>query len=286
MSKDLTRIYPAILAVALLLPEALPQASSVASQAAQRELDAQADSRPRRRRPPDPFAGQKRIRALVVTGGCCHDYADETKVLMDMMASEAPVNWTVALETEGRSTWTTTRARLYNQPNWSEGYDIVVHNECYANVDDAEFVRKIVAGHDGGPPAVVIHCAMHSYRALESDEWREFLGVTTRRHTRQHRIAVQVKNANHPVMKGFPLDWVTPMDELYVIQKLWPEAKLLASAVHPETGDEHPIAWTNDYQGARVFGTTLGHGSVTWDDPVFRDLLVRGFKWAVNWQRP
>ena len=205
---------------------------------------------------------------------------------MDMMASEAPVNWTVALETEGRSTWTTTKARLYNQPKWSDGYDIVVHNECYANVDDAEFVRKIVAGHSGGLPAVVIHCAMHSYRALESDEWREFLGVTTRRHTRQHRIAVQVKDANHPVMKGFPLDWVTPLDELYVIQELWPEAKALASAVDPESGNEHPIVWTNDYHGARVFGTTLGHGSVTWDDPIFRDLLVRGFKWAVNWQRP
>ncbi|MDE0261063.1 MAG: ThuA domain-containing protein [Bryobacterales bacterium] len=285
MSTNLTRICPAILAMGLLLPEALPQAPSGGSQAAERELAAQADSGRRRRRPPDPFAGQKRIRALVITGGCCHDYAGETKILMDMMASEAPVDWTVVLETEGRSTWTTTKLRLYNQPNWSEGYDIVVHNECFANVDDAEFVRKIVAGHDGGLPAVVIHCSMHSYRALESDEWREFLGVTTRRHTRQHRIAVQVKDANHPVMKGFPLDWVTPMDELYVIDKLWPGAKSLASAVDPESGHEHPLVWTNDYRGARVFGTTLGHGPATWDDPTFRDLLARGFKWAVNWQR-
>ena len=284
MSKNLTRICPAILAVALLLPEALPQAPSAGSQTAQRQSDAQAEPDRRRRRPPDPFAGQKRIRALVITGGCCHDYAGETKILMDVMASRAPVDWTVVLETEGRATWTTTKARLYNQPKWSEGYDIVVHNECYANVDDAGFVRKIVAGHNGGLPAVVIHCAMHSYRALESDEWREFLGVTTRRHTRQHRIAVQVKDANHPVMKGFPLDWVTPMDELYVVQKLWPGAKPLASAVDPETGTEHPLAWTNENHGGRVFGTTLGHGAATWDDPTFQDLLVRGFKWAVDRQ--
>lgn len=284
MSKNSTRIYPAILAMALLLPEALPQAPSAAAPTAQRGSDAQADRGRRRRRPPDPFAGQQRIRALVVTGGCCHDYAGETKVLMDVMASQAPVDWTVVLETEGRATWTTTKARVYNQPNWSEGYDIVVHNECYANVDDAELVRKIVAGHNGGLPALVIHCAMHSYRALESDEWREFLGVTTRRHTRQHRIAVQVKDANHPVMKGFPLDWVTPMDELYVVQKLWPRATPLASAVDPETGNEHPLVWTNNYRGARVFGTTLGHGAVTWDDPTFQDLLVRGFKWAVDRQ--
>ena len=139
-----------------------------------------------------------------------------------------------------------------------------------------------MAGHNGGLPAVVIHCSMHSYRALVSDEWREFLGVTTRRHTRQHRIAVQVKDANHPIMKGFPRDWITPMDELYEVEKLWPDAKLLAAAVHPESGNEHPTVWTNDYHGARVFGTTLGHGPATWDDPTFQDLLVRGFKWALG----
>ena len=105
MSKNSTRLYPAILAMAMLLAEAFPQAPSGGSQAPQVESDAQADAGRRHRRPPDPFAGQQRIRALAVTGGCCHDYAGETKILMDRMASEAPVDWTVVLETErtGRS---------------------------------------------------------------------------------------------------------------------------------------------------------------------------------------
>ena len=29
----------------------------------------------RGRGPADPFAGQPRINALIVSGGCCHDYA-------------------------------------------------------------------------------------------------------------------------------------------------------------------------------------------------------------------
>ena len=41
-------------------------------------------------------------------------------------------------------------------------------------------------------------------------------------------------------------------------------------------------AWVSDYGGTRVFGTTLGHGNDTWNDPVFQDLMLRGFKWAVN----
>ena len=268
-----------VLAALLLLPFATP-ANAQATPGSQAPAAEQAP-RPRR---VDPFAGQKRIRALVVTGGCCHDYATETKVLMDTMATEAPVDWTVVLETEGGPNVTRTKAGLYKQANWADGYDIVVHNECYANVDDGEFVRNIAAGHSGGIPAIVIHCAMHSYRALESDEWRELLGVTTRRHTQQHKIQVKVTDADHPVMMGFRKDWVTPMDELYVIEKLWPNAKALATAVSPEDGAEYPLIWVNDYHGARVFGTTVGHGPGTWEDPAFRDLLVRGFKWAVNRQ--
>jgi len=65
---------------------------------------------------------------------------------------------------------------------------------------------------------------------------------------------------------------------------LWSNAKALATAVSPEDGAEYPMIWVNDYHGARVFGTTVGHGPETWDDPTFRDLLVRGFEWAVNRQ--
>jgi type 1 glutamine amidotransferase len=72
------------------------------------------------------------------------------------------------------------------------------------------------------------------------------------------------------------------MDELYVIDKLWPNAKALATAVSPDDQREYPVVWVNEYGGARVFGTTLGHGNDTWQDPIFQDLLVRGFKWAVK----
>ena len=40
--------------------------------------------------------------------------------------------------------------------------------------------------------------------------------------------------------------------------------------------------WTSDYGGTRIFGTTLGHGNDTWNDPVFQDLLGRAFKWTLK----
>ena len=66
---------------------------------------------------------------------------------------------------------------------------------------------------------------MHSYRAATIDDWRELLGVTSRRHTRQFQIPVKVAAKDHPAMKGFKADWVTPTDELYVIEKLWPNRR-------------------------------------------------------------
>ena len=56
----------------------------------------------------------------------------------------------------------------------------------------------------------------------------------------------------------------------------------LAAAVSPEDQKEYPLVWVNEYQGTRVFGTTLGHGNDTWNDPVFQDLLTRGFKWVLR----
>jgi type 1 glutamine amidotransferase len=83
-------------------------------------------------------------------------------------------------------------------------------------------------------------------------------------------------------MKEFPEKWVTPKDELYIVEKLWPGAKALATSVSERDGSEHPVIWVNDYGKTRVFGTTFGHADETFRDPVFLKLLARGFLWAAG----
>jgi hypothetical protein len=58
----------------------------------------------------------------------------------------------------------------------------VVHNECFADVADAAFIENVLKPHREGKAAVVIHCAMHTFRALKENSWREFLGVTSTHH--------------------------------------------------------------------------------------------------------
>ncbi len=123
---------------------------------------------------------------------------------------------------------------------------------------------------------------MHTYRAAKIDDWREFLGVTSRHHEHQSRYPVKVILDDHPVMKGFKTDWVTPKDELHIIEKLWPKATALATSKSEKTGESQPVVWVNDYHGTRVFGTTYGHSDDTFRDKSFIELIARGLLWVTD----
>ena len=225
-----------------------------------------------------PTASQRRpIRALLITGGCCHNYALQTFALTNAVARHAEIQWTVV--NEGGS-GTRAEIGLYGRPDWARGFDVVVHNECFADTQSPDYIRRITQAHEAGVPAVAIHCAMHTYRAAGIDEWRRFLGVTSRRHDHQSRYPVKKADPTHPILKGVPDDWVTPKDELYIIEKLWPGATPLATSVSEADGREHPVAWVNGFGKARVFGTTFGHSDATFQDPVFLEMISRGILWA------
>lgn len=227
-------------------------------------------------------AGEKTepIRALLITGGCCHDYDFQTKQLVQAAIDEGQqIEWTIVNE---GGTGTDAQIDLYNDPEWADGYDVVVHNECFASTADSAYIRKITTAHENGASAVVIHCAMHTYRAAKIDDWREFLGVTSRRHDHKSKYPVKVVAEDHPIMSGFPKDYVTPIDELYIVENVWPETKVLATSKSEKTGKAHPVFWTNRYGKARVFGTTYGHSNETFSDKVFLRTIIRGIAWAAR----
>ena len=224
----------------------------------------------------NPFAGQTPVSAMIVTGGCCHDYTGQSKVLMDTLNAVMPINWTVV---QGMSNVPGGKLPLYENPDWAKGMDIVIHNECWANGDlPAPIVQNITRAN---VPRIFLHCTLHSYRVMTDDSWRELIGMTSRRHTRAHNILLKWVDGD-PITAGLP-PYVTPIDELYVIEKVWPNTKALATAVSPEPdGSTYPLVWTHEYKGSRVFGTSLGHGNETFNTNQFKELFTRGFRWALK----
>jgi len=222
--------------------------------------------------PPQP------IRALLVTGGCCHDYDTQKNLIKKGLEARARIEVTV-VQQGGNST--DTRIPLYEDPKWAEGYDIVLHDECFAAVKDPAWTARVLAPHRQGLPAVVIHCAMHCYRD-GTDQWFEFCGVTSHRHGAHYPHAVYNYNPQHPVMGNFGPAWSNPQGELYHIAKVWPTATVLGASKERDQGTEHACVWTNQYGPAKVFGTTLGHHNETVSDEKFLNLLTRGTLWACD----
>lgn len=223
------------------------------------------------------FGAEKPLKGLIITGGCCHNYAFQSQAITQAIAKVAEVEWTILQDPR---TGTRGEIDLYKDANWAKAYDVVVHNECFADTDNPEYIRSITEAHKAGTAAMVIHCAMHTYRSAKIDDWREFLGVTSRRHDHMSKYPVKAAEARHPIMKGFPEVWMTPADELYVIEKVWPGVTALATSVSERDGKAHPVIWAHEYGKARVFGTTFGHSDATFRDPVFQNLLGQAFLWA------
>jgi len=219
----------------------------------------------------------KPLEVLYITGGCCHDYDGQKKVITEGLASRAKINCTVVHE-GGASTGH--KVSIYSKPDWSKGYDVVFHNECFADVKDPEFLKQIVAEHEKGTPAVLMHCAMHCYRA-GNDDWFKFCGIQSPGHGAHYEYTANLI-AEHPILKGLPKEWKIPNEELYYCDKVFDTAKPLAEAMSRERKTKQTIIWTNQYGKARVFGTTIGHYTPTVEMPQFLDMMTRGTLWAAG----
>lgn len=221
----------------------------------------------------------KKLRLLLVTGGCCHNYSFQSEAIKNCLPADVPAEWTVVNE---GGTGTQGTISLYDNPDWAKGYDLVIHNECFADTQDSNYIRKITRAHYNGANAMVIHCAMHSYRAATFNDWREFLGVTSRRHDHQSNYPITMVRKEHPVLKNLPPQWTTPKDELYIIEKVWPATTILATSVSEKDGNTYPVAWTSQYGKGHVFGTTFGHSDETFKDSVFLTMLSNAIQWTAR----
>src|SRR5438270_11101367 len=75
----------------------------------------------------------KPIRALLVIGGCCHDYAKQKEIVTKGISARAHVEWVVAYDPDKG---TKHLNPIYESPDWAKGFDVVVQDECCSDVTD------------------------------------------------------------------------------------------------------------------------------------------------------
>jgi len=221
----------------------------------------------------------KPIKALLVIGGGFHDYKTQKDILAKGIASRANIEVVVSYD---QDKGTKHLNPAFENPDWSKGYDVVIHDECTADITDKGVVDRILQPHRDGVPAVVLHCGMHCFR-VKSDEWFKFTGLTTRSHGPQLPIAISF-NPDSPITKNL-VPWTTINEELYKEESLWKTATPLARGKQQK--NDYVVAWTNTYnEKTKVFSTTLGHNNATVEDPRYLDLVTNGLLWATGHLSP
>ncbi len=244
------------------------------------------------------------IKVLLVAGGCCHDYAAQTKLLKEGIEERIHADVTVVFNPEGK---TSTVFEIYESDDWAQGYDVVIHDECSASVMEEAYVRRILKAHEEGVPAVNLHCAMHSYRwgdfrnpvelGAENALWYEMIGIQSTGHGPKTPIDVSFLD-EHPITKGMK-DWTTIDEELYNNVSVYGRATALARGTQMQLPNKKAlknnpdakakeatavVVWTNAYgpKKTRIFSTSLGHQNETVADARYLDLVSRGVLWATG----
>jgi hypothetical protein len=244
----------------------------------------------------------KPLKALLITGGCCHDYKAQKDILKKGLEERANVILDVVYCADGS---TRPPIEIYGKPEYATGYDVILHDECAADISDPTVIEGVLKPHRNGIPGVNLHCAMHSYRIGNPNEvatpdtpralWFDYLGLQSSGHGAQLPIIITQTDKTHPINQGLT-EWTTINEELYNNVKVRDIAQSLArgkqvvrqtkkqpdgSETVTEKPVEYVVTWVNAYQGkTRVFSTTIGHNNATVADPRYLDLVTHGLLWA------
>ena len=163
------------------------------------------------------------------------------------------------------------------------------NNEAFDNDEQrAAFQRFIRAG--GG--FVGIHSSTGSER--QWDYFRQLQGAKFLRHSPLQKFAVNVVDSKHPATAHLATTWKWE-DECYFFTNLNSGIRVLLAADTTTLKDAKlttapgemshgvfPLAWCHEFEGGRVFYTSLGHKIAYYSDPVFRRHLLGGIRWVMG----
>ncbi|OYW80895.1 MAG: hypothetical protein B7Z26_05790 [Asticcacaulis sp. 32-58-5] len=206
------------------------------------------------------------IKVLIVTGGCCHNYPKQREILETGL--KARLNVTVShLYYDPKPGEQATRPKLpiFDNPNYGDGYDVIIHNECAADESDPQIIDTVLSPHQKGIP---------------------YTGIQSSGHGPQSPITLTIAPEAHAITQGLN-GWTTSKDELYnnlttfnvtpLIYGIQPE-----SSVTADRDKTFTVAWIHSYgpKNVRVFSTTLAHNEANMREDAYLDLVANGVAWA------
>jgi putative heme-binding domain-containing protein len=218
---------------------------------------------------PERSAKTRPLRVVLVAGPQDHgpgehDYPAWQKMWAELMTGAENVTIKTAWEWPAKDEFQKADVIIfYQRGNW-----------------DARRATDIDAYLERGGGLVYIHWAIDGREAGPEFAKRIGLAVGLPIAYRHGPVALALTHGSkHPVLRNF--DKLQLIDETYwkLVGEL-PQDRILASAI--EDGQAQPQLWSLEHGQGRVFVSIPGHYSWTFDDPLFRILLLRGIAWSAK----
>ncbi|MFT4638840.1 MAG: putative heme-binding domain-containing protein [Verrucomicrobiales bacterium] len=225
---------------------------------------------------PNPPAPTRDISVVLVAGKKDHgdgehDYPRWQRVWSHMLAMTDKTEISTAWEWPSRRQWDKADVLVFfKRGNWTP--------ERTAEL--TQFVSR-------GGGAVFIHWGCEA--GDHADTLADVIGLASNSKQTRYRhgiidLTFGSKDA-HPITRGY--EKATFHDESYW-KLIGDQTQLHSLATGIEEGDAHPLFWfresspSGDHLPGRIFVSILGHYSWTFDDPLFRALLLRGIAWTAH----
>lgn len=218
---------------------------------------------------PNPPEKTRPIRIVLVAGPKDHgpgehDYPAWQKAWAELLGSADQTEVEKAWEWPTKEQFAKADAMVFNQRGtW-----------------DAKRAADIDAFLERGGGLTYIHWAVDGGK--EGPDFAKRIGLTAKGSVsyRHGDVALTMnRETKHPVLRNF--DKLDLIDETYwkMVGEVKPD-RVLATAV--EEKQPWPQLWSLEHGKGRVFVSIPGHYSHTFDDPLFRVLLLRGIAWSAK----
>ena len=249
-------------------------------------------------------AGARPVQALYITNysNVWHDYSAQKTSLLDGVRQFLSIDFNLVGKDPDDA------LDLMKSPDFGAGYDVIIYNMCFADDFDVERINNVISQtRDRGIPAVLLHCAMHSFQQTSSNypehelelkvaewEWREknpnvdfpywwrFTGVDTLSHDWLRSVSAHRVSQEHPITRTLPETFDLRQDELYRNLRVKEGVTPLLVAHSPESDKEHLVAWTHTVGAGKVFATTLGHNHHSVEHSVYHQLVANGIAYVTG----
>jgi len=192
-----------------------------------------------------------------------HDYPAWLRVWSQLLSTAPAVNVDTAMDWPSEAQWNAAHTVVfYQRGQWSEAR--------------AEAIDRHLARGGG---LVYIHWAVEAGSGADALAERIGLASDAKQTAYRHGpLTVDFsKGKDHPITRG--LGKIAFHDESYWALRGTPSAIRVLGTAEEAVG-EVPLFWTVEPRAGRIFVSIPGHYSATFDDPLFRLILLRGIAWA------